>query len=367
MTQTLGAVETARQIVDGMINLITTLSEYLPLSPLATFIGITCASFQITLSLALSKKAGLVPGEEGADEFRGAFLALYSTSQFASCFATISTNYFCGTFSILQNLRVRTSEGPWSEMPLYTAHQIVATTLMIVFAYFGFAGWFFGSETGMDSANDRIFGANADHTYDLLLAIGSGALLLWDIPTGFASPPLRDLVMWLHHIGMFLVASTMAGTYCEGNQTIGYYYVPFFFGVIELSSVFLSIMDAFHPKYKHYHNWLNSMKDSRRKKILHNCNEFCRVAFAITFLIFRGVYFPYVTFRGVIPDIREAYQSPPDTVPAHQCPLWTGQFLIAAVSLFALLQAYWGLLVAKMVVKAIRGSGSSGKKDKKEN
>ncbi|EJK46800.1 hypothetical protein THAOC_34513 [Thalassiosira oceanica] len=292
MTQTLGAVETARQIVDGMINHITTLSEYLPLSPLATFIGITCASFQITLSLALSKKAGLVPGEEGADEFRGAFLALYSTSQFASCFATISTNYFCGTFSILQNLRVRTSEGPWSEMPLYTAHQIVATTLMIVFAYFGFAGWFFGSETGMDSANDRIFGANADHTYDLLLAIGSGALLLWDIPTGFASPPLRDAVMWLHHIGMFLVASTMAGT---------------------------------------------------------------------------GVYFPYVTFRGVIPDIREAYQSPPDTVPAHQCPLWTGQFLIAAVSLFALLQAYWGLLVAKMVVKAIRGSGSSGKKDKKEN
>lgn len=315
MTQTLGAVETARQVVDGMINLITRLSEYLPLSPLATFIGITCASFQITLSLALSKKASFVP------------------------------------------------EGPWSEMPLYTAHQIVATTLMIVLAYFGVAGWFFGSETGMDSANDRIFGANADHTYDLLLAIGSGAILLWDIPTGFVSPPLRDVVMWLHHIGMFLVASTMAGTYCEGNQTIGYYYVPFFFGVIELSSVPLSIMDAFHPKYRHYYNWLNSMDDSRRKKILHNCNEFCRVAFAITFLIFRGAYFPYVTFRGVIPDIREAYQSPPDTVPAHQCPLWTGQFLIAAVSLFALLQAYWGLLVAKMVVKAIRGSDSSGKKE----
>ena len=307
-----GAADTARHIVDGLIDLVTRLSDYLPLSPLATFIGITCASFQITLSLALSKRAGIVP------------------------------------------------HGPWSELSLYTAHQLVALPLMIALAYFGFAGWFFGSETGnMNSATDRIFGADADPTYDLLLAIGSGAILIWDIPTGFASPPLRDVVMWLHHIGMFLVASTMAGTYCEGNQTIGYYYAPFFFGVIELSSVFLTIMDVFHPKYKHYYRWLNSMDDSRRmKKVLHSCNEICRVSFAVTYLIFRGAYFPYVAFRGVVPDLREAYKNPPDTVPA-----WTGQFLIAAVSLFALLQAYWGLLVAKMVAKAVRGCGSSDKKE----
>jgi len=309
MTQTLGVVETARQIVDGMIELVTRLSEWLPLSPLGTFIGITCVSFQITLSLALSKKAGIVP------------------------------------------------EGPWSELSLFTAHQLVSFLLMVMLTYFGFAGWFFGSE--VHSATDRIFGTTADNTNDLLLAIGSGAILLWDIPTGFASPPLRDVVMWLHHIGMFLVASTMAGAYCEGNQTVGRYYAPFFFGVIECSSVFLSFMDIFHPKFVHYYNWLNSMDESRRtKKILHNCNEMCRVAFAITYLIFRGAYFPYVAFRGVIPDLQEAYQSTPDTVPA-----WTGQFLITAVSLFALLQAYWGLLITKALVKAIRGGGSSGKKE----
>ena len=56
----------------------------------------------------------------------------------------------------------------------------------------------------------------------------------------------------------------------------------------------------------------------------------------MTFLAFRGIYFPIVTFSRAIPDLIEAYETPPDGVP-----LWTYYFLTAMMGLFAVLQAYW--------------------------
>ncbi len=97
-------------------------------------------------------------------------------------------------------------------------------------------------------------------------------------------------------------------------------------------------------------------------KILQSVNEGARILFAILFLILRGVYFPYVTFGHVIPDLWigfnysgvEGRPEVPDDVP-----LWTGYFLICAVSSFAVLQCYWGILILKQIYKVVLHGDSS--------
>mmetsp|Transcript_5070 Transcript_5070/g.12720 ORF Transcript_5070/g.12720 Transcript_5070/m.12720 type:complete len:319 (+) Transcript_5070:183-1139(+) len=303
------------------------LSEYLPLSPLATHIGVTCLIAQITLTLLFNKRAGVVP------------------------------------------------PGPWSHLTAFTAHQVVALPLMLLLTYIGWRDWFFdpdravlmdGSTAIIITARDRVFGSNYANPNDIPLAVGSGAILLWDIPTGFLSPPLRDPVMWAHHIGMFLVASVMNGQFCEGGTMIGYYYAPYYFGVIELSSIFLAYVDVFHPKYEHYHRWLNAEHEDETvsksaARILKGLNEMARILFALSFLALRGLYFPYVAFVHTIPDLVLAYEDPPDGVP-----MWTGYFLIIFLASFACLQAYWGSLIARQVMKVLSG-GSDGKEKKSGN
>lgn len=291
------------------------LSDYLPLSPLATRIGIICLIAQIALTILLNKRTGIVP------------------------------------------------DGPWTHLAAFTSHQLVALPLMIIMTYCGWRDWFFHYEAGAATAADRIFGYSNPN--DTVLAIASGAILLWDIPMGFISPQLRDPIMWGHHFGMFMVSSTMCGTFCKGGNMIGYYYAPFYFGVIEMSSLFLTYVDIFHPKYKHYYNWLQDGKANEKPmaKLCHDANEVARVLFAITFMLLRGIYFPYVSFRNAIPDLWEAYKTPPDGVP-----MWTGYFLAILISSFALLQAYWGLLISKQVMKLFtddddKKSGSGKKKD----
>lgn len=292
------------------------LSEHLPLTPLAINVGVTCLIIQLTFTILFNKRTKLLP------------------------------------------------EGPWNHLTLLSAHQVVAFPLMIILTYYGFKDWFFDPNKESFSTStpiDRIFGESNPN--DVPLSIGSGAILLWDIPIGFISPPLRDPIMYAHHIGMFLVASIMSGLFCKWENMIGYYYASYYFGVIELSSVFLSYVDIFHPKYKHYYKWLNAKHTDERsimlQNILNSINEVARLLFAATFLIFRGLYFPYVTFRYAIPDLLVAYETPPDGVP-----LWTGNFLIVMMGLFAVLQAYWGLLISKQVVKVL-GGGSDDKKKKK--
>ena len=144
---------------------------------------------------------------------------------------------------------------------------------------------------------------------------------------------------------------------------IGYYYSPFYFGVIELSSIFLTYVDQFHPKRKNWYEWLHQKHSDDRsmkfKQSLKDMNELMRVLFAMTFLTFRGAYFPYVSLVEAVPDLWKAFENPPQGVP-----IWTCYVLCGSLVLFSCLQAYWGLFVARQVKKALFGGGKSesGKK-----
>ena len=97
-------------------------------------------------------------------------------------------------------------------------------------------------------------------------------------------------------------------------------------------------------------------------KILQSVNEGARILFAILFLILRGLYFPYVTFYHVIPDIWIGFNYSKVAGRPHvpeDVPMWTGYFLICAVSSFAVLQCYWGILILKQIYKMVLHGDSS--------
>lgn len=301
-----------------MTDILHHLSNALPLSPLATHIGITCLFAQLTFTLLFHKRTKILP------------------------------------------------EGPWTHLPAFTAHQLVALPLMILLTYIGFRDWFFDPNKDPEGATsaDRIFGSDRypNDPNNIPLAVGTGAILLWDIPLGFLSKPLRDPIMWGHHVGMFMVAATMTGMFCAGGDMIGHYYASFYFGIIELSGVFLTYVDVFHPKYKYFKAWLDAEHSNKQmmslKSALNSANELARVLFAVSFLILRGIYFPYVSFFHAIPDLIVAFKNPPEGVP-----MWTGYFLMGMISSFAILQAYWGLFVGQQVKKTLFG----GEKDEKKS
>eukprot|EP00573_Skeletonema_grethae_P003276 CAMPEP_0201689574 /NCGR_PEP_ID=MMETSP0578-20130828/3146_1 /ASSEMBLY_ACC=CAM_ASM_000663 /TAXON_ID=267565 /ORGANISM="Skeletonema grethea, Strain CCMP 1804" /LENGTH=315 /DNA_ID=CAMNT_0048174259 /DNA_START=150 /DNA_END=1097 /DNA_ORIENTATION=- len=308
-------------IQNTLIDTANTLSaRYLPLTPIAILIGVTCLVAQIFLTLLLDKR--VFP---------------------------------------------RKWHGPWNDLPGFTAHQLISLPLMCILTYYGMRDWYLdpNNDVGNDTSYDRVFGTT--NLNDIPLAIGSGAILIWDTPTSLLVPALQDPLMLFHHVGMFLVASTMSGAF-SGGQMIGYYYACYYFGVIEVSSIPLSYVDVFHPKYKYYFEWLNDEKSGNRpmmKKVVHGLNEFCRISFAIAFLIFRGVYFPYVAFQSTIPDLWYAYHDETKAVP-DGVPMWTGYFLIGFVTLFALLQFYWGTLVLKQIYKVVIPGDNGKKKSKKK-
>jgi hypothetical protein len=287
------------RLSDGSAN--NMISDYSPLSPLATQVGLACVIVQVTFTLIF----GLLPA------------------------------------------------GPWTGLRAFSAHKVVTLPAMILLTYLGVRDWFFLNENkhAVDTAYDRIFGMS--NPSDVPLAYGIGAMLLWDIPISILSPPMRDPFMLVHHVAMFLVAYTMSGGFCADRNMIGYYYAPFYFGVIEFSSIPLTYVNVFHPKVVHYHEWTvkeqsSDMLESLRLLVI-KVNAFARVSFAASFLALRGVYFPYVSFAMTLPDLIVAYRNPPPGVP-----MWTGYFLISSIALFSCLQAYWGVLVAKQVLRTIR-------------
>eukprot|EP00985_Skeletonema_marinoi_P018532 scaffold10388_cov115-Skeletonema_marinoi.AAC.2 len=204
-------------IQNPLIDTATTLStHYLPLTPIAVLIGVTCLVAQIFLTLLLDKR--IFP---------------------------------------------RKWQGPWNDLPGLTAHQLIAFPLMCILTYYGMRDWFYNpdKEVGNETSYDRVFGET--NLSDIPLAIGSGAILIWDTPTSLLVPALQDPLMLFHHVGMFLVAATMSGAF-SGGKMIGYYYACYYFGVIEISSIPLTYVDVFHPKYKYYFEWLNHKKNVNR-------------------------------------------------------------------------------------------------------
>jgi TLC domain len=236
--------------------------------------------------------------------------------------------------------------GPWTKMPSFTSHQIVVIPVLTYLSIQGLREFDMRGIGEMASAVDRLTSTPYhSHFSEFVL----GMMFFWDIPTGLCTSALRDLPMVLHHIGMFTTAAISMGALSHGIPIFGFY-APFYFGLIEISSLPLIAVDIFHPKHKAWNAYLTS---SERPRWVMKLNEISRPLFAFLFIVLRTIAFPYVSVMGVLKDVIYVTSLPLDqrnNVP--NLPLYIMAFLNVS---FSCLQLYWGTLLVRQIIKLVRG------------
>lgn len=166
---------------------------------------------------------------------------------------------------------------------------------------------------------------------------------LWAIPIGLFLIN-EDGAMLLHHFTVIFVAS-MSGTFTNGFR----YWTPFFYGVIELSSVPLAIMNTF----KDNPSWI------KKQPLLY---LIVRLIFAFSFVYVRLVLF--------VPRHVEYLRQHVILWSGHDNRLYQGFMAIVWLCSACLLtlQIYWGSLIIRGLVKVLLpGKKSKGKQNVEAN
>lgn len=230
--------------------------------------------------------------------------------------------------------------GPWTSTPGFSAHQVIALAFMVYVACVGSAAWF-DPAAPPSTLLSRCADAHpvGQHLARLIL----GSQLLWDIPAGLLVPSLRQPAMLAHHVIMCTLS------YLALDAPAFLYYAVFYFGVVEISSVPLAVVDTFHPRQKEWTRF------AAAHPLVGALSAASRVAFAALYLVMRVLCFPYVMFTGVFADLPRllALETPP-VAPYALITIGAGGLLLTA------LQLYWGVLVVKQVAKTL-GLGATAK------
>ncbi|CAB9525360.1 expressed unknown protein [Seminavis robusta] len=225
-------------------------------------------------------------------------------------------------------------EGPWKQTALFSGKQVIVIGLMVYQTYLGFVYWSqeeydYGVNPPLAVVEEDVKTSKWDGgTFMARLVLGT---LLYDIPVGALTGSV-DVMMHMHHFGMFTVASIAMGIWTQPHAPLYTRYCPFFFGVVELSSIPLTIVDIFHPKKQP--EWFQF---AQNHPIILQINEIARISFAILYILLRMVYFPRVITRQVVPEALAKLNNPQNE--HYKIPILVG--LIFSV-LFTLLQLYWG-------------------------
>lgn len=153
---------------------------------------------------------------------------------------------------------------------------------------------------------------------------------LWALPVGLTIVD-ESPAMLLHHVAVLLV-TTMSATITTGHS----WYSPFMFGVIELSSVPLSIMNAFKSNPEYIEKYPATYTT-------------IRYIFAFSFLyirwylflplkydLLRSLYFTVITHRSTFAFVYTGLA-------------WCASFFLC------LLQLMWGFLIVKGIFKPVLG------------
>jgi putative effector of murein hydrolase LrgA (UPF0299 family) len=160
---------------------------------------------------------------------------------------------------------------------------------------------------------------------------------LWAIPVGITMVNEAP-VMIGHHVSVLVVAA-VSSLFTTGHS----WYAPFMYGILEISSVPLAIMNAFkdNPKY------------IERYPLAYTA---IRYVFALTFLYIR--WYLYLPLKY---DFLRTFAFAAIT---HRSPIsgalmgvgWLASFFLCV------LQLYWGLLIIQGIVKSIFGKPKKAKK-----
>lgn len=222
----------------------------------------------------------------------------------------------------------------FKEKPGGCAHQIAVFFPFVYLAVRGSKLWFC-EELATASANDKLWGNYPDAQ---ALVLTMFAFQIWDYTVTLVTPELCKMEHIAHHASSAVLC--LLGL-MNGHHGFLMYYGAFFFGVSEISSMPLALVDLFRMN----------------KELASKCdcvNEICRVSFAVLFLLIRCVYWPYVSF-----DFWTSMLT--GSVPVFLAIIW----LLANIAL-TLLQYFWGFLIVKATIKMIKGDKSGREVEARE-
>lgn len=216
----------------------------------------------------------------------------------------------------------------FKDKPRGAAHQFVVAIPFTYLCVEGIRLWFFDAGFRVAFADDRVFGYYPP-AYEMAVMIG--AFQFWDFVTTLVSKELCKFQHLAHHGVTF--ALTMSAT-TNGPHGFVLYYIPFFVGVSEVSSVPLAFVDLFRM--------FKPLAEAAPA-----VNEAFRVSFAVSFLIVRCVYWPFVCvdfWRHLLASSAPFYLT-----------VW---WYMANIGMTGL-QYFWGWLVVKGIWKLIKGDKSN--------
>lgn len=212
--------------------------------------------------------------------------------------------------------------------PISAAHQVVVLAPFTFLAVDGTRLWFFDSEFAAAFKGDKIFG---DYGPAISLVIVMLAFQIWDLCTTLAmasSKEVKDQTQHIIHHASTVFLVTLGLT--NGKHGFLMYYGAFFFGISEVSSIPLGIMDLF--KYS-----------EPLRHAFPAISEASRVLFAILFLAIRCVYWPIVSVDFWIACL------------ASDAALWLQIIWYFFNIALTLLQFYWGSLVVRGIMRKLSG------------
>jgi hypothetical protein len=236
---------------------------------------------------------------------------------------------------------------PLKVKPGVAAHQIIALVPFCYAAWWGWELWMRDESIARFHAGtyiDRLYGTN-DGTWTLTrFMIG---FQVYDLLSTGLVKDLQKAEHLGHHFATLCTAlggASMGGPFAQ-------YYVAFFFGFTELSSVPLAFVDLFRQ-----------VKDLAETGVGSALNEVSRTLFVLSFLPIRCVWFPIVMVTKFWPDMIEAYSS--DDI---RCPMITYYWMFFSSSFLTFLQLFWGYKIMRVVMKGnVTGKGAKGANAAKE-
>eukprot|EP00469_Lotharella_globosa_P008397 CAMPEP_0167784582 /NCGR_PEP_ID=MMETSP0111_2-20121227/7720_1 /TAXON_ID=91324 /ORGANISM="Lotharella globosa, Strain CCCM811" /LENGTH=235 /DNA_ID=CAMNT_0007675675 /DNA_START=166 /DNA_END=873 /DNA_ORIENTATION=- len=157
------------------------------------------------------------------------------------------------------------------------------------------------------------------------------AFQIYDLIVSLLVPTLRHFDRIAHHT----VAGILA--YWSYKYHLLLYYSIFFFGVSEVSSIFLTFVEFFKE--------FPSLRDQDLNPFLSQVNEHSRTMFAVLFIAIRVVYWPYVSMQFWFDSLGALTNGG-----AH--PVEITCVLLANIGL-TLLQFHWGTIILRQIHKKL--------------
>jgi hypothetical protein len=221
-------------------------------------------------------------------------------------------------------------------------------TNLSVNAFLGILGLYYQLKHVPPYSSMKVSDTIVGHGHFAVFAAVQIGYQLWSLPVGIFHVN-ESPAMLLHH-GAVIMVATMSALFTSGFR----YWTPFFYGIIELSSVPLALMNMFKDRrdwIQRFPQWYTAI----------------RLVFCGTFLSVRVMWFVprkmlYLRDHYLLWSFAFRDETRPTTYVVFMAGVWLSSVFLLG------LQLHWGALIVRGLVKLVSpGNSSSSKKIERSN